>query len=98
MSRNPKFEKTLQLMKELHDKKNEDYSENGPYDNFELVAGITTGSIDDAFRIHVANKLARAKSLLNKDKEAHFESLQDTLLDLAIYSTMWFSYHIEEES
>ena len=96
MTRNPKFDKALQIMKDIHDAKNIDYSAGGPYDNFELTAAITTGDINDAFRIPIANKLARAKSLMVRGG-ANFEPLEDTLKDLAVYSTLWYSYQLEDD-
>lgn len=97
MSRNHKFDLALAKIRQIHDTKNADYSSGGPYDNFELVAQITTNDINDAFRIQIANKLARAKSLLAQGASPNHESLSDTLLDLATYSVMWYSYDLDED-
>ena len=94
---NPKFIKALDLMKEIHDKKNRDYSAQGPYDNFEFVSQITQTEIDKVFLIQIANKVARLGSLLSKG-DPNFESLQDTRMDLAVYAAMYFSYFLEEEA
>lgn len=99
MSRNPKFDKSLGMMKAMHDKKNEDYSNGGPYDNFELVATMTGLDIDDVFLVQICNKIARLKSIRQNERDGvppNFESKEDTRLDLAVYSTMYLSYFLQE--
>ena len=96
MARNPKFIKALENMRETHDTKNEDYAEEGnPYSNFEEAgetAGITT---DQQFLSLIGVKLARLRQLFS-GKTPNYESLEDTLKDLAVYATILYSYHLPD--
>ena len=90
--RNPKFDALLREMEQIHDKKNKDYAEEGnPYSNFEFAAKVAGCSPDTIFRALIGVKLARLDELL-KGKQPNNESLNDTLLDLAVYSAIWASY------
>ena len=67
-TRIPAFIETLDKMKELHLKKNEDYAkENDPYSNFrftEFVLSQFRREIDKSFVWPIATKLARLSQLL----------------------------------
>ena len=94
MASNPKFHALLAQMAETHDKKNNDYAHDGnPYSNFEQ-AGATAGcSVDTVFAVLIGIKLARLQVLLGAGKAPNNESVQDSRLDLAVYSALWASYH-----
>ena len=95
---NPFMDKILKRIGELHDKKNSDYSVLGnPYSNFEAAA-ITAGvSVDEVFRVMIGIKLARLDALSKKDNKANFESVEDTILDLAVYACIYMSYKDKEK-
>lgn len=92
MARNPIFDAHLERMARIHDAKNSDYADDGnPYSNFELSALIAGCSVDTVFRVLIGVKLARLDELL-KGKTPKHESLDDSLLDLSVYSALWASY------
>lgn len=91
---NPKFHSALQKMAEVHDKKSADYAHDGNrYSNFEEAAAIAGVSVDDVFAVLIGIKLSRLRELLKSGKTPNNESIQDTRLDLAVYSVLWLSYH-----
>ena len=93
MANNPKFHALLAQMAELHDKKNADYAHDGnPYSNFEQAAATAGCSVNTVFAVLIGIKLARLQVLLTTGKEANNESIQDSRLDLAVYSALWASY------
>jgi len=90
--KNPKFDAHLQRMREIHNAKNDDYaSDDNPFSNFELSARVANCSIDTVFRVLIGVKLARLDELL-KGKTPKHESIDDSLLDLSVYSSLWASY------
>jgi hypothetical protein len=96
MSRNPKFDAYLENMREIHDKKNSDYADDAnPYSNFEGAARIAGVTVDTVFHVLLGVKMERLRQLVS-GKEPNFESLDDTVLDLANYAALWGSYRAEE--
>jgi hypothetical protein len=96
--RNEVFHTLLQKMGELHDKKSHDYADTAAgnfYSNFEQAARVGGCSVDTVFRVLIGVKLARLDELL-KGKTPHHESIDDSLLDLACYSTLWASWRIDK--
>jgi hypothetical protein len=94
LPRNEAFHALLTRMGETHDKKNQDYADtaNGRYySNFESAAQVAGCTVDTVFRVLIGIKLARLDELL-KGKEAQNESLEDSLLDLSVYSALWASW------
>jgi hypothetical protein len=90
--RNPKFDAHLETMRSLHDAKNADYADDGnPYSNFEFAAKVGGCSVDTVFRVLIGVKLARLDELL-KGKSPKHESLDDSVLDLSVYTALWASY------
>lgn len=94
------FVETLQLMKDIHELKNADYSgNNNPFENFErsaLIAEWFKNPIDKSFLVLIGTKLARLATLLNKKAdgiEPNNESIDDSFLDLATYVVLWKSYY-----
>lgn len=93
---NPKFHAALKKMAEIHDKKSADYAtDKNRYSNFEEAAATAGVTVDDVFATLIGIKLARLKELLKSGKTPANESVQDTRLDLAVYSVLWLSYHEE---
>jgi len=83
----PEFYKTCVRLMSVHARKNADYTgtSGNPLFNFLWTAGFNHGSLKEAFRHHEGNKIARLLSLDSADEDAHNESVEDTLDDLAIY-------------
>lgn len=93
--RNPKFHALLKGMAETHDRKNADYAHEGnPYSNFEEAAAYAGVTVDDVFNVLIGVKTARLVELLKSGKQPQNESVQDTLLDRAVYSALHASYHM----
>ena len=89
----PEVLDTLDRIKAIHQKKNEDYSADGkPFENFERSAEIASwfGKKEDIpFATLIGTKLARLATLLNSDKTPNNESIDDSFDDLATYSILW---------
>lgn len=93
---NPKFHAALDRIREIHDKKSSDYANDANrYANFEQAAATAGCSVDTVFGVLIGVKLARLAELTKSGKIPNNESIQDTRLDLAVYSTLWLSYHEE---
>ncbi len=93
MASNADFEAVLTQMQRVHDAKNEDYAEGAnPYSNFEGVARIVGVPVDQVFQTMIGIKMERLRQLVGTDKEPNFESIDDTILDLANYSAIWLSW------
>jgi hypothetical protein len=94
---NPKFNALLETMRELHDRKVQDYaSSTNPYSNFERAASVVEGfhlPIDQVFAALIGVKLARLAELTQPGRTPNNESVQDTRRDLANYATIWASYY-----
>lgn len=97
MSRLPEFLRHLEQSKEVHLKKNTDYSvEDDPLSNFHQTAYLLTWFEDcDVFHIpyvnHIGTKLSRLGNLLQKGRDKpNNESIEDTFLDLLTYVNLWW--------
>ncbi len=66
-------------------RKNKDYAPTTEFSNFEEAAALAGLLPFDAMMIQIGIKYTRLKGLM-KDGEPEFESMQDTLLDLAGYA------------
>lgn len=90
---NKEFISILDRSKEIHIKKNQDYTSGMNVDeNFERIAEIVSwfnNPIDKSFASFIAVKLARIASLLNKSNKPNFESIDDTFIDLVTYAGLW---------
>jgi hypothetical protein len=90
---NETFNKLMDEIKELHNRKNHDYaSDDNPYSNFEFAAKIVeqfTNPVDQTFACMIGIKLARLGQLLGKGKEPNNESVRDTMRDLTTYCGIW---------
>ena len=96
MARNPAFYKVLAEMGEVHNKKNQDYADEGnPYSNFEGAAKLANVSVDTVFQALIGIKVERLRQLTS-GKTPNYESIDDTLLDLANYAALWLSYRRNE--
>jgi predicted peroxiredoxin len=92
VANNPKFQKVLEKLTVLHNKKSNDYAQNNDYySNFKFAAFVAGVTVDQVFRVMLGIKLARLKEL-KSGKTPNFESIQDTILDLANYGCIYASY------
>lgn len=93
---NPKFNTVITQMVATHNRKSSDYAKStNPYSNFEETAATAGCSVDTVFLVMIGVKLARLRELLSSGKTAQNESVQDSRLDLAVYTALWASYHTE---
>lgn len=95
MARNAFFDDVLREMGEVHDRKNEDYAADGdPFSNFTGVAQMTGQPVDMVFFTMIGIKIMRLKELVGVGKDPNFESIDDTILDLANYAAIWKAYRL----
>ena len=97
MAANPTFDGLLDKIRALHHKKNQDYAgDTNPYANFEYVARAVHLSVDKVFEIWIFTKLARLDVLMNDaNRDVQNESIEDTMLDLVVYSLLRLSYRMD---
>lgn len=92
-SRIPDFLLSLEKMKEVHIKKNQDYaSDDNPFSNFdasEYGLRMFHNPRDGAFAWPIFTKLARLSTLLNSGNEPNNESIEDSFIDIANYILLW---------
>ena len=94
---NPKFNKLIEKIKIIHDKKNSDYATaENPFSNFEEAAEFAGVTVDQVFATLIGIKEARLKELTSSGKQPNNESIQDTRLDAAVYAVLRASYFYEE--
>lgn len=90
--RNPKFNKLLDQMREIHERKNTDYAnESDPYSNFTFSAKFAGVSQLQVYAVLLGVKMARLQELLGKGKVPKNESINDTLLDFSTYAALMAS-------
>jgi hypothetical protein len=96
MSHNPKFDRTLKAMADLHNSKLGDYASTAdPYSNFAFAAEFSQGftdPLDRVFATLIGVKVARLIELTKPGRTPTHESVQDTRRDLANYAAIWASY------
>lgn len=86
----------LEDMKNLIAGKANDYADNEDvYSNFRGAARIAGVSAETVFAVLVGVKIERLRQLMS-GKEPNFESIEDTLLDLANYSALWLGFRRED--
>jgi hypothetical protein len=89
-SGNPDFDAILKTIADLHHRKNSDYgnpAERDYYANFResLELGIP---MHLGILVRMSDKWSRIKHLLHRPPQVVDESLEDTLIDLAVYSLL----------
>lgn len=84
--KNPKFYALLDKIKALHDKKNNDYATGqDPFSNFRECEKLGIPAWKGCL-VRMGDKWARINNLVGK--QANNEPIEDSLLDLAVYSTI----------
>lgn len=88
-----KFLELIERMKEIHVRKNSDYSgDNDPFYNFDFTSSLVSrfsNPVDQTFVSLIGIKLARLSVLLNSDKTPLNESIEDSFIDIANYCILW---------
>lgn len=84
---------SLDKMKAIHKLKNDDYaSTDNPFSNFDVSEyglRLFTNPRDQSFVWPIFTKLARLSTLLNNRSIPNNESVEDSMLDIAIYVLLW---------
>lgn len=83
------FAKETDLMYNTSYKKNQDYTGDGDaFKNFLAIEELTDKKItaEEGILVRMTDKINRIANLLYKPNEVVDEKIQDTLLDLAVYS------------
>lgn len=74
-------------------RKGNDYASNADrLSNFKDAARIANITVDKQFLSLIATKVARLGQLTNVKDSIEFESVEDTLLDLRNYATLYIMY------
>lgn len=89
---NPHYAKVIKKMMELHLNKGHDYATFDAFGNFKFAAQFTKTETTNVMRTLIGIKMARLINLISTGDEANFESLNDTLFDLANYILIYFAY------
>lgn len=87
---------TFDKLKELHIKKNQDYTgkSSNPYFNFDVATELQMLFHDDWHKTYatmIGIKLGRIAALLNSGNTANHESIEDSFDDLIVYAAIWKS-------
>lgn len=91
MAGHPEFYELLDQMRETHDRKNADYAGDvDPFKNFRLCESIGI-DVADGVLVRMCDKWSRITTLVEKEHRGQGaqvldESIEDTLMDLAVYS------------
>lgn len=84
-SRNPKFDKLIAEIVELHNKKNHDYAQDAdPLSNFRKCEAFGVPAFKGVL-VRLSDKFSRVEQLTS-GKQPKNESLRDSLVDAAVYS------------
>jgi hypothetical protein len=96
MARNPAFDKLLDEIKVMHDKKNQDYAtDEDPLANLKNCTRLGLDPIVGTVT-RIQDKMCRIESFLKKGNLVN-ESFRDSLIDLAVYSLLAVVILDEEE-
>ena len=87
MKGDPRFHQLLEVMRDIHNRKSMDYSEESdPLSNFKLAEKIGVPPWKGVL-IRMSDKFSRLCRLADKGKaEVKDETFADTLIDLAVYA------------
>lgn len=90
----PGLLETFDKLKELHIKKNQDYTgkSGNPFFNFDVAESVSSlfdKNEDKTYAVMIGIKIGRIAALLNSGKEPNHESLLDSFDDLIVYAAIW---------
>jgi hypothetical protein len=88
-----RFHEVITKMYDTTVKKNSDYAEeDDAFANFRMIDQMTSGRISTEAGIvtRLTDKLKRIASLISRPAKVQDESVQDTILDMAVYSIILY--------
>jgi len=87
------FDDVLNLMLETTTNKNQDYAKDyDAFANFKRCEDLGICSTEAGILTRMTDKLSRIGNLLTKDNDVLDERLEDSVLDLAVYSVILYVY------
>ena len=87
------FDNTLELMLNTTKAKNQDYAKNyDAFANFRRCEDLGICSTEAGIVTRMTDKLSRIGNLLKQDNNVKDERLEDSVLDLAVYSVILYVY------
>jgi hypothetical protein len=89
---NSYIQSSAKLLAETLSGKNGDYAPSGEFSNFEEAAEFADIKPHEVMLAQIGIKYSRIKRLLQTDTSAVYESIQDSLLDLAGYAVIAHAY------
>ena len=92
------FQKEIQLLYELTNKKNQDYSgQDEAFKNLFAPERLGLVSTEKGILVRMCDKFQRAINLIEKEGKVKDEKIQDTLQDLADYSII-LKIHLDNKA
>ena len=92
------FDAALIKIKQIHDKKKADYSDpKDRFSNFVLSANFANITVPQTFEVLIGTKQARLIELTRPGRVAQNESIEDTLLDRAVYCILAYVYYLQSK-
>jgi len=95
MTGHPEFYELLEKMKEIHSNKDHDYGDGNALSNFRESLKLGVNPFIGVL-IRMSDKWSRICTLAKNDRMVEDEKIEDTLLDLAIYSLIAIIIRNEE--
>lgn len=90
------FIQALDKIKATHLKKRADYSvQHDPFSNFKEAANVANISTSQAIEVLIGVKQARLRQLSQPGRIPLNESIEDTLLDRAVYAFIAYAYYLK---
>jgi hypothetical protein len=86
------FMGAIERIVKLHEAKAHDYTDHREFGNFEESARHAGITVAQAIESLIGTKEARRQNLENNNKVAAFESVEDTLLDRAVYCIIRYAH------
>lgn len=91
------FVQAIERIVKTHQGKARDYtSTTGEYNNFEMAAREANISTEQFLEGMIANKNERRKSLEYGPNKPNYESLEDTLLDRAVFAIIRYAHYLDQ--
>ena len=91
------FEVAMAKILDMHRRKKQDYTHSGEFDNFVDSANAAGVSVAQSIEVMIATKESRRQNLENTGKAPVNESVEDTLLDRAVYSIIRYAHYLSEK-
>lgn len=93
MGKVPDLFDSLEKIKRIAEAKNDDYATQvNPFSNFDFTEYVMRwfeNERDKTFVWPIATKLARLANLLSSSNQPKNESVEDSLIDIAVYVLLW---------